>query len=97
MTLLDDAFYQKHIFFCTNQKDNNKPCCFDKNAKALFEYAKRKSVELQLPQKKIRVSQSGCLGRCELGPCVVVYPEGQWHQIKDEMEVDDLLKSLNCD
>lgn len=28
---------------------------------------------------RIRVNKSGCLDQCELGPVVVVYPDGVWY------------------
>ena len=27
----------------------------------------------------IRINKSGCLERCELGPTMVIYPEGVWY------------------
>ena len=45
---------------------------------------------------KIRINQSGCLDRCELGPTVVVYPEGVWYRCADERDVDELIESHLC-
>jgi len=38
----------------------------------------------------LRINQSGCLDRCELGPTLVIYPEGIWytmHTIEDAEEI----------
>jgi (2Fe-2S) ferredoxin len=38
----------------------------------------------------VRINQSGCLDRCELGPTMVIYPEGIWysyHSIEDAEEI----------
>ena len=35
---------------------------------------KKRVNELKL-EKKIRINQSGCLDKCELGPIMVIYPE----------------------
>jgi len=41
---------------------------------------------------KIRVSKSGCLGRCELGPLLVVYPEGRWYHYENQEDIDRILQ-----
>ena len=41
---------------------------------------------------QVRINQSGCLDRCEEGPCVVVYPEGVWYTYIDESDIDEILE-----
>jgi (2Fe-2S) ferredoxin len=50
---------------------------------------KARVKELGLPQ--VRVNASLCLDRCELGPCVVIYPEGVWYRVNSPAEVDAVL------
>jgi (2Fe-2S) ferredoxin len=40
----------------------------------------------------VRVNQAGCLDRCELGPCAVLYPEGVWYRLADFAAVDEVLE-----
>jgi len=40
---------------------------------------------------KIKVSKSGCLGRCALGPCIVVYPEGIWYRYSSNADIDNII------
>ncbi len=42
---------------------------------------------------KIRVSKSGCLGRCSLGPCMVVYPEGIWYNYASFDDIDEIVNT----
>jgi len=85
--------FNKHIFFCTNQKDNNKKCCAQADANAAWEYAKHKVATAGLNfDNRVRVSKSGCLGRCEVGPCVVIYPEGVWYNYRDETDVEEIIE-----
>ena len=42
--------------------------------------------------KGARINASGCLDRCELGPIVVVYPEGIWYTCKSTEDVDRILE-----
>ena len=64
------------IFFCcVNERPASavRECC-KKNSLILRNHMKKRISELGL--KRVRVNQSGCLDRCELGPIMVVYPEG---------------------
>ena len=85
--------FNKHIFFCTNQKDHNKKCCAQAGAIEMFSYAKEKIAADGLTlDNQVRVSKSGCLGRCAEGPCVVVYPEGIWYTYQDEDDINEIIE-----
>lgn len=57
-----------------------------------FDYLKMRLLELDLfGPGKIRVSKSGCLGRCSLGPCVVIYPEGVWYRYTSTADIDEII------
>ena len=87
------SYYQRHVFFCVNQRDNGKACCQDHGASAVRDYAKQRMKELQRHGKgQVRINQSGCLDRCEEGPVIVVYPEGVWYTYVDEQDVDDIIE-----
>ena len=87
------AFYQKHVFFCVNQRDNDRKCCQDANAQAMCDYAKQRIRALDLAGKgKIRISRSGCMGRCVSGPCVVIYPEGVWYTYTCREDIDRIIE-----
>jgi (2Fe-2S) ferredoxin len=40
---------------------------------------------------------AGCLDHCELGPCLVIYPEGVWYKIATREDVDAVLTTHVCD
>ena len=84
-------YFSAHIFCCTNQRPegHKRGCCFTKGAERLRNYMKSRAKELGL--KDMRVNNAGCLDRCELGPCIVVYPEGIWYAPKNEADVDEIL------
>src|SRR5690606_9854265 len=90
--MTDTSYYRHHVFFCTNQRDEGRPCCMDSGAQAAQEHAKRRIKELGLSgQGKIRINKSGCLDRCEEGPVLVVYPEGTWYTFVDAEDIDDII------
>ena len=42
--------------------------------------------------KNVRINSAGCLDRCELGPSVVVYPEGVWYSVPTKEDIDEVLQ-----
>jgi (2Fe-2S) ferredoxin len=45
------SYYQHHLFFCLNQREDGGLCCSDHNAEAMFEYAKKKAKKMGLHGK----------------------------------------------
>jgi len=84
-------FYETHVFCCVNQRPAGHPrsCCADRGGKDLHGYMKARAKELGI--KNIRVNQSGCLERCELGAAMVIYPEGVWYTYETREDVDEIL------
>ena len=90
----DQAYFQHHVFFCINERDDGRACCADRNAQALQEYAKKRLKTLNMNGPgKIRINKAGCLDRCEEGPVLVVYPEGIWYTYIDEEDIDEIVDS----
>lgn len=89
------SYYQHHVFFCLNQRDDGSACCADHNAKAMQEYAKKRCKELGIAggEGRVRINKAGCLDRCELGPVMVVYPEAVWYTFVDEQDIDEIIES----
>jgi (2Fe-2S) ferredoxin len=84
--------YNKHLFVCTNQKAPGKKCCALGGGEPIFDHLKSRLLELGLHGPgKVRVSKSGCLGRCSEGPCIVVYPEGLWYTYTSTQDVDEII------
>ncbi|MBP6918914.1 MAG: (2Fe-2S) ferredoxin domain-containing protein [Legionellaceae bacterium] len=86
-------YYTKHLFICTNQKGPGKQCCAKVDSESFFTYLKTqlKTQQLHGPGK-IRVSKSGCLGRCDLGPCIIIYPEGIWYTYTSFADIDEIIQ-----
>lgn len=88
------SYFQYHLFFCVNQREGGEACCQDFDAKGARDYLKQKVKEQGLNGLGgVRVNTAGCLGRCEKGPVVVVYPEGAWYTYVDRADLDEILES----
>ena len=83
--------FNHHIFCCTNTREpgHKRGCCAEKDADTLRDYMKAKAKELGIA--KVRVNMSGCLDRCELGPVMVIYPEGVWYRPQTTADIDQIL------
>jgi (2Fe-2S) ferredoxin len=91
--LVDDPppYFTCHVFACTNRRPDGhkRGSCAERGSEQLRDYMKARAKELGIGQ--IRVNTSGCLDRCELGPCIVIYPEGVWYKIEATSDVDRVL------
>ena len=91
---MTSSYYQRHIFFCLNQRENGEDCCADHHAKEGFEHCKKRIKEERLAGPGgIRVNKAGCLDRCAGGPVAVVYPEAVWYTFVDQHDIDEIVDS----
>src|ERR1700731_1106874 len=60
--------------------------CGAGGSEKLRAYMREKAKALGI--ENIRVNASGCLDRCELGPNMVIYPEGVWYHYDNTEDVD---------
>ncbi len=86
-------YYERHIFCCTNVRQPGHPrgCCSEKDSVRLRNYMKAKAKQLKL--EGVRVNIAGCLDRCELGPTMVIYPEGVWYTYRNTEDLDEILNT----
>jgi len=72
--------FTSHIFVCCNQRKpgHNRGCCDPDGSQEL-----RDCFKSELKRQKlgplVRANQAGCLDQCELGPTIVIYPQGIWY------------------
>ena len=85
-------FFDAHLFVCCNRRPDGhkRGSCAASGSEKLRDYMKARAKELGL--KRVRVNLSGCLDRCELGPTMVIYPEGVWYRIGSTEDVDMVLQ-----
>lgn len=83
-----------HIFVCTNVRppDNPKGCCAAKGSEAIVDTFKEELHRRGL-RGKVRANKAGCLDACELGPTVVIYPDGVWYQRVTPEDVLEIIES----
>ena len=67
----------KHIFVCTNIREGKRKSC-GKTGIEIREDIKKRLIDEE-EKLNIRINKSGCLGFCESGPCMVIYPQKTWY------------------
>lgn len=88
------SYFDKHVFFCTNQRENGEACCANHDAQAMRDYAKARIKKLDKKDTgNIRVNSAGCLDRCGEGPVLVIYPEAVWYTYVDQSDIDEIVDS----
>ena len=68
---------EKHVFICLNQRPPGHPkgSCTERGAQdLLMEFGRL--IEEREAWGRVAITKTGCLGPCELGPTVLVYPDG---------------------
>lgn len=86
------SYYERHVFFCCNQREGDAQCCNNQDAKKIREYAKDRVKALSLSgEGKVRINTAGCLDRCEKGPVLVIYPEAVWYTYIDQEDIDEII------
>lgn len=85
--------YEQHVFLCQNVRPEDHPrgCCSARGSVELLKYMTSQARKLGI--KDTRINPSGCLERCEMGPAMVIYPEGAWYTFKTKEDIDEILQS----
>lgn len=87
------SYYERHVFFCLNQRTNGEASCADHDAQGAFDHCKSRVKQLGLAGKGgVRVNKAGCLDRCAGGPVAVVYPEAVWYSWVDQSDIDEIVE-----
>jgi (2Fe-2S) ferredoxin len=88
------SYFERHIFFCLNERANGQACCAQHQAQQAFERCKSQVKALGLAGPgKVRVNKAGCLDRCAAGPVAVVYPDAVWYSYVDTSDIDEIVES----
>ena len=88
------SYYERHIFFCLNERKNGEACCAIHGAQEGFDRCKSQIKDAGLSGPgMVRVNKAGCLDRCAAGPVAVVYPEAVWYTYVGLDDIDEIVES----
>lgn len=80
--------FEKHVFVCTSGAH-----CPGKGSQAIRDELKRLMKSDGLSDH-MRINNCGCLGQCEAGPNLVIYPDGVWYSGVNLQDVPEIYGSL---
>lgn len=85
--------FDVHIFVCANQRaGSDKLSCGEAHGLELIKEFKKQLKDLNV-NIKTRANKSGCLGICDFGPTVVIYPEGTFYVGVQKKDVKEIIES----
>lgn len=82
--------YKRHIFVCINEKEQEE-CCSKKNSNEILRIL-REHVNQNGLMSLYNITKTKCLGHCNEGPTIAVYPEGY---IFKKVTIEDTKKIIN--
>ncbi|HHU62637.1 MAG TPA: NADH-quinone oxidoreductase subunit NuoF [Clostridiales bacterium] len=78
-------FFRSHVLICGGTG------CHASGSDDLIEEFDRLIEEKKL-QREVKVVRTGCFGLCELGPVVIVYPEGAFYSRVNKEDVQEIVE-----
>ena len=84
--------YKAHVFACSTQRPPQHPrgSCGAKGAGVLLDRMVRQLDAARMPD--LGFTPCGCLGFCNAGPLMVVYPDGVWYRPETVEDVDEIVE-----
>jgi (2Fe-2S) ferredoxin/predicted O-methyltransferase YrrM len=71
--------FRFHLFVCTQQKPEGVPSCASKGSAEVLAALERE-IRARGLDNDVQLTTCGCMGLCDEGPVMVVYPEGAWYR-----------------
>ncbi|MFZ0391472.1 MAG: (2Fe-2S) ferredoxin domain-containing protein [Calditrichia bacterium] len=87
------SLYQLHVFVCQNERDetDTRGSCAQKGSREFREKLKAE-IKARKLNAKIRINKAGCLGTCNQGISMVIYPQGIWYGKVTTADIPEILE-----
>ena len=82
--------FRFHIFVCTQQKPEGVASCPASGSMAVLGELDRE-IQARGMGNDVQLTTCGCLGLCDEGPMMVVYPEGVWYRRVQPPDVAEIV------
>ena len=88
---MDHKVFDIHLFVCCNQRVGvERLSCGEEHGMELVAAFKKQINDAGLPYK-IRAQRAGCLGICDFGPTIAIYPEGIFYGGVKESDIGQII------
>lgn len=82
--------YERHIFVCINER-NEGDCCSKKGGMEILR-ALRDHINKNGLFDRFNITKTKCLGHCEHGPTIAIYPDGKIFRKVSETDVEEIIE-----
>ncbi len=89
----NESPFVSHVFVCTNDRGGKRQSCADSNSQ-LVKSCLKDAVDEKGWKGKVRVSTSGCMGLCDKGANVMIYPQKVWLSKVTPDAVDEIISVI---
>jgi (2Fe-2S) ferredoxin len=90
---IHEAPYQCHLFICVKTRGGLRKSCGDQSNTDL-KAALKDEIKKRGWQSRVRISESSCLGLCDEGPNVIIYPQKIWYSAVSSDDLPAILTDL---
>jgi len=84
--------FRFHLFVCTQLKPEGVTSCPASGSLGVLEALERELDAAGLDEE-VQVTNCGCMGLCDDGPVLVVYPEGIWYRKVQKEDVPEIVRT----
>jgi 3-hydroxy-5-methyl-1-naphthoate 3-O-methyltransferase len=84
--------FRHHLFVCTQTKPEGATSCPVNRSWQVLQTLETELIKQGL-DAEVQVSTCGCLGLCDDGPVMTVYPEGVWYRKIREEDIAEIVSS----
>ena len=87
------SLYKKHVFVCETKRgdEDSRGSCSQKGSKEFRAILKDEIAKREL-KSWIRINTAGCLGTCNQGISMVIYPEEIWYGKVTEDDIAEIVE-----
>jgi 3-hydroxy-5-methyl-1-naphthoate 3-O-methyltransferase len=82
--------FRFHLFVCTQQKPEGVPSCPSGGSLAVLGALDRE-IQTRGLNRDVQLTTCGCMGLCDEGPVMVVYPTGTWYRRVQPSDVSEIV------
>ena len=79
--------FRFHLFVCTQHKPEGIPSCAASGAFAALD----REIQARGLDNEVQLTTCGCMGLCDEGPVMVVYPAGVWYRRVQPADVAEIV------
>ncbi len=84
--------FRIHLFVCTQQKPEGVPSCAANRSLEILDRLDRE-IQTRHLDHEVQLTTCGCMGLCDEGPLMVVYPKGVWYRRVHPEDVGEIIDS----